>query len=265
MVSISVIICLLELTNFGVSNGVRQGGVLSPLLFAVYIDELFVRLERLRTGCYSGCFFVGALCYADGIVILAPSPSALRILLSECECFSRDSELEFNASKTQLILCFRLKKNLMVCSVFLVTSSPSVIVYTILVMSCLSTLMILKTSIAYISMDMSRKANYLLHTFKSCSPLVKPFLFTSHCLSLYGAVSWFLCSKQIKCLEATFLRKIWNLPKLCHTRILHCVAGVQSVYNTLVHYLHQSNCLRLWSDQTLFSVIICFCLHFYWF
>ena len=84
-------------------------------------------------------------------------------------------------------------------------------------------------------MDMSRKANYLLHTFKSCSPLVKTFLFTSHCLSLYGAVSWFLCSKQIKCLEATFnnvLRKIWNLPKLCHTRILHCVA---SVYNTLVH------------------------------
>ena len=89
-----------------------------------------------------------------------------------------------------------------------------------------------------VSMDMSRKANYLLHTFKSCSLLVKTFLFTSHCLSLYGAVSWFLCSKQIKCLEATFnnvLRKIWNLPKLCHTRILHCVAGVQSVYNTLVH------------------------------
>ena len=68
-----------------------------------------------------------------------------------------------------------------------------------------------------VSMDMSRKANYLLHSFKSCSPLVKTFLFTSHCLSLYGAVSWFLCSKQIKCLEATFnnvLRKIWNLPKL---------------------------------------------------
>ena len=95
----------------------RQGGVLSPFLFAVYIDELFVRLERLRTGCYSGCFFVGALCYADDIVLLAPSPSALRILLSECECFSRHSELKFNASKTQLI-CFRLKKNLMVCSVF---------------------------------------------------------------------------------------------------------------------------------------------------
>ena len=129
----------------------RQGEVLSPLLFAVYIDELLIRLERLRTGCYSGCFFVGALCYADDIVLLAPSPSALCILLSECKCFSMDSELIFNASKTQL-MCFRLKKNLVLPdgSVFLVTSSPSVIVYTILVMSCLSTLMILKTSIAYL-------------------------------------------------------------------------------------------------------------------
>ena len=42
----------------------------------------------------------------------------------------------------------------------------------------------------------------------------------------------------IQSLKVTFtnvLRKIWNLPKLCHTRILHCVASVQSVCNTLVH------------------------------
>ena len=93
-------------TSFGVSNGVRQSGVLSPLLFAMYIDELLVRLECLRTGCYSGCSFVGALCYEDDIVLLAPSPSALCILLSECESFSRDSERNFNTSKTQLI-CLR--------------------------------------------------------------------------------------------------------------------------------------------------------------
>ena len=65
----------------------RQGGVLSPLLFAVYIDELLIRLERLRTGCYSGCFFVGALCYADDIVLLAPSPSALRFCFPSVNAF----------------------------------------------------------------------------------------------------------------------------------------------------------------------------------
>ena len=32
-------------TKFGVSNGVRQGGVISPILFTVYIDELLSRLD----------------------------------------------------------------------------------------------------------------------------------------------------------------------------------------------------------------------------
>ena len=32
--------------SFGVSNGVRQGGVLSPVLFAIYVDGLLWELER---------------------------------------------------------------------------------------------------------------------------------------------------------------------------------------------------------------------------
>ena len=57
---------------FHVSNGVRQGGVLSPMLFAVYIDSLLEMLEASGVGCYSGGCFVGAVCYADDIVLLAP-------------------------------------------------------------------------------------------------------------------------------------------------------------------------------------------------
>ena len=36
------------------SNGVRQGGVLSPYLFNVYMDGLSEMLNTCRTGCYSG-------------------------------------------------------------------------------------------------------------------------------------------------------------------------------------------------------------------
>ena len=58
--------------SFHVSNGVRQGGVLSPMLFAVYVDSLLEMLEASGVGCYSGGCFVGAVCYADDIVLLAP-------------------------------------------------------------------------------------------------------------------------------------------------------------------------------------------------
>ena len=89
----------------GVSNGVRQGGVLSPILFTVYLDELLQHLAQLDIGCHLGHHFVGSVCYADDIALLAPSPSALRMLLQECERFAADHNLIFNAAKIQLI-CF---------------------------------------------------------------------------------------------------------------------------------------------------------------
>ncbi len=67
--------------SFNVTNGVRQGGVLSPILFTVYVDELLQRLSQLGIGCHLGRHSVCALGYADDIALLAPSPSAMRILL----------------------------------------------------------------------------------------------------------------------------------------------------------------------------------------
>ena len=86
-------------SGFGVSNGVRQGGVLSPILFTVYIHELLTRLSSLGTGCFTDYHFVGALGYADDIALLTSSPSALRLLLSECEVFAREYDLAFNATR----------------------------------------------------------------------------------------------------------------------------------------------------------------------
>ena len=41
-------------SEFSVSNGVKQGGVLSPLLFSIHIDNLFVQLKHSGLGCHGG-------------------------------------------------------------------------------------------------------------------------------------------------------------------------------------------------------------------
>jgi len=62
---------------FLATNGVKRGGVLSTVLFCVYIDGLLVALSRANVGCYIGRSYVGALAYADDLVLTAPSASAL--------------------------------------------------------------------------------------------------------------------------------------------------------------------------------------------
>ena len=82
--------------SFCVSNGVRQGSVLSPFLFAVYLDGLLSELSDSGVGCYWGHLFAGAVCYADDTVLLAPCPSASRTLLSICSGYASSHGLEFN-------------------------------------------------------------------------------------------------------------------------------------------------------------------------
>ena len=70
---------------FSVSNGVKQGGVLSTILFAVYVDGLLHILEKSGVGCYVGHKFMGAVSYADDIKLLTPTCKGLRKLVKICE------------------------------------------------------------------------------------------------------------------------------------------------------------------------------------
>jgi len=62
---------------FKVSSGVRHGSVLSPYLFAVYVDDIG-KLFNARLGTF-------VVSYADDILLLAPSVALLQSLLQQCE------------------------------------------------------------------------------------------------------------------------------------------------------------------------------------
>jgi Reverse transcriptase (RNA-dependent DNA polymerase) len=73
--------------SFKAQNGVKQGGVRSPILFCIYIDGLLIKLSLLGVGCFIGFNFTGALAYADDIVLFAPNPSAMRKPLAICDAY----------------------------------------------------------------------------------------------------------------------------------------------------------------------------------
>ena len=92
---------------FLVKNGVRQGGIISPILFCVYIDGMLQRVYESGVGWYIGKVFVGALAYADDVVLLAPTHSAMRRMLRACEDFAKDFCVIFNFTKSMCMLVFK--------------------------------------------------------------------------------------------------------------------------------------------------------------
>ena len=73
---------------FSISNGVKQGGVISPILYCLYTDDLLLRLKTRVYGCFIGSNFCGSLAYADDIILLSPTVSGMKNMLEVCDLYA---------------------------------------------------------------------------------------------------------------------------------------------------------------------------------
>jgi len=83
--------------------GVRQGGVLSPFLFAIFVDSIVDRVKATGLGCYLNSVCVSILLFADDIVLSAPSVTALQCLLEVCERELDNIDMLIDAKKAYCI------------------------------------------------------------------------------------------------------------------------------------------------------------------
>ena len=89
---------------FTVSNGVRQGSILSPHLFALYVDDLSTQLNVCNNGCHLGDTSVNHLFYADDLCLLSPSAKGLQNLVDICQQYGSSHDIVYNPLKTECIV-----------------------------------------------------------------------------------------------------------------------------------------------------------------
>ena len=82
--------------QFPISNGVKQGAVLSAILYCVYVNDLYQLLRKKRYGCWIDGEYAGILGYSDDILLLAPSTNAPNEMVNTCESYAKDDNLRFS-------------------------------------------------------------------------------------------------------------------------------------------------------------------------
>jgi hypothetical protein len=82
--------------SFETTVGLPQGAVLSPLLYAIFINGLAVELKQRRFGVDVFGRQVCILLYADDIVLIADSPAQLQQMLDHTARYAQQWQFRFN-------------------------------------------------------------------------------------------------------------------------------------------------------------------------
>lgn len=245
--------------SFTVTNGVRQGGILSPYLFNVYMDELSLELNKSRTGCCIGNSIVNHLMYADDLALIAPSGAGLDKLLKICEKFGIEHSVKFNPLKSKIIF----KSNLLLKS-----KLPKFHFYeqTIEEVSKVKYLGHFISSDRSDDEDMGRQrrqlymqGNSILRKFHMCTWDTKITLFNSYCSPMYTAQLWWNYKKStVNRLSISYhnimkmflgLSKYESTSMLCAYMNIHC-------YQSLIRKLTYKFIQRLnTSENTIIKML----------
>jgi len=180
--------------SFRVSNGTRQGSILSPFLFARYIRDLLNALLSERVGCHIDGRVINVLAYADDLVLLAPSWYAMQHLLDVLEAQSHVVNMSCNVQKTVCMVVRPKRHDRIVASEFPllsigVNSIQFVSEFKYLghvINSCMSD----DDDINREVRSMFTRTNVLIRRFGNCSVSVKLSLFRTYCLNLYDTGLW---------------------------------------------------------------------------
>ena len=213
--------------SFEVSNGVRQGSVLSAYLFVVYLDDLSIILNESGIGCYMLGFLVNHLIYADDITLLSPSSTGLQKLINLCVDYASAHSIVFNSKKSECIVFTQKKLNhyptIMLGNVQL-TWKDKVKHLGHFIQDNLDD----SYDINDRCYDFVYRANFIISAFRFAHRSIQVQILNTFCTSYYRCVLWNFWKNSLDCVDIKFknaIRKIFSLPRHSRSSIVYNLAS----------------------------------------
>ena len=226
---------------FKVSNGVYQGGVISGILFTIYMDVLLKILHNSDIGCHIGHYYTGAIAYANDLILLCPSRDGLQRMLHICDEYGKEYFVSYNSKKTKCIVFSKHCVNNI--SPLGLNNEP---------LKWVDHVEYLGNELVYNLKDdrdiFAKRSkffwqfNSLMSIFGSLSCDVINHLFGSYCCSFYGCQSWCLYNEFINKFATAYnkaLRRMYRLPYNSHTRIVRELSQRYSLTDIIVQRFYK--------------------------
>jgi hypothetical protein len=258
-----------EISNsFKIGNGVKQGAVLSAILYCVYMNDLFILLKKKKFGCWINGEYYGIIGYADDLFLLSPSKCALQKMLQSCESYAKEHNLVFstdinpNKSKTKCIAFLNEERELnklMLCDNILpwVNNVKHLGITLENKSGC-----ILKQDIRIKRAQYIQRNNEIMQEFHFAHPSTKIKLNNIYNTHFTGSVIWDLFSRETVMVENTWnvsIRKMCNLHRKTHRYIIEPISEVTHIkFSLLKRFLKFTYALAGSSKhpvQALFNIL----------
>ena len=211
-------------------NGVKQGGVLSPILFCIYMDELIGRLKNSGIGCHIGNQFYGGFGYADDLKVLCPTIGGLQKMVKICEEFGKDYDVTFNAKKT-LGICYGDADSDTLRPIYLDGEAIKWHTEVKYLGNMLSHDLSDAADIRLKKRSFITAVNKLNYVFNCTDALIKTKLLQTYCTAWYGCQSWQLGTPDANLLDVEWrkaVRRTLGLPARTRSVLLPGLAGSKS-------------------------------------
>ncbi|XP_061718277.1 uncharacterized protein LOC133525883 [Cydia pomonella] len=196
--------------------GVRQGGLSSPRLFNLYVNQLMDELNNAYVGCSVDGKSINNISYADDMVLLSPSMSALQELLDICDRYSVRHGLRYNGKKSEVLVFKAGRKSYKTVPPVTLGGEPLRVTKTFKYLGHWVT-EDLKDDL---DIERERRAlavrgNMLARRFARCNKDVKKTLFKAFCQSFYTCSLW-----------ASYTQRAYNALRIQYNNVFRMLMGL---------------------------------------